>query len=100
MLLTKELRKMLPKLYAQEHTPDADKIVFVKFFPPWGAHSIFIAEFDGKDTMYGFITGPEPEWGYFSLRELESTRGPMGLSIERDRYFKPGRFADVVKIRG
>jgi hypothetical protein len=97
MLLTKENRKALPPLYSQEHTPDADKIVFVKLFPPAGAYSFLITEFDGKDTMFGFATGPEPEWGYFSLRELESVRGPMGLGIERDRYFEPGRFADVVK---
>lgn len=28
------------------------------------------------------------ELGYFSLKELQETRGPMGLQIERDLYFE------------
>ena len=27
------------------------------------------------------------EWGYVSLKELQSITGPMGLKIERDLYF-------------
>jgi hypothetical protein len=30
----------------------------------------------------------ESELGYFSLSELESVRGPFGLPIERDVYFR------------
>ena len=29
------------------------------------------------------------EMGYFSLSELETVRGPWGLSIERDLWFEP-----------
>jgi len=31
----------------------------------------------------------ELELGYFSLKELQSVKGPMGLPIDRDLYFKP-----------
>ncbi|MCL6481523.1 MAG: DUF2958 domain-containing protein [Firmicutes bacterium] len=31
----------------------------------------------------------ESELGYFSLDELESIRGPLGLKVERDLYWKP-----------
>lgn len=39
--------------------------------------------------FFGLVDGLEVEMGYFSLSELESVHGPMGLPIERDRYFKP-----------
>jgi len=44
---------------------------------------------DGDWLFYGLVDGFEKEWGYFSLKELESVRGPLGLGIERDIYFKP-----------
>jgi len=38
----------------------------------------------------------EEEWGYFVLSELESVRGPLGLPIERDLYFRSGPFKKVM----
>lgn len=35
------------------------------------------------------------EWGYFVLSELSEARGPLGLPIERDLYFKPGPFSEA-----
>ena len=46
-------------------------------------------EFNGDDIFFGFVIGFEPEFGYFSLSELESVRGPLGLLIERDLHFEP-----------
>jgi hypothetical protein len=46
-------------------------------------------EFDGEDVFFGLVVGFEIEAGYFSLSELEATRGPWGLPIERDLWFKP-----------
>ena len=40
--------------------------------------------------------GQEEEWGYFVLSELESARGPLGLPIERDMYFKTGPISEVI----
>jgi hypothetical protein len=38
----------------------------------------------------------ELELGYFSLDELESVRGPFGLKIERDLYWKPKTLREVM----
>jgi len=37
------------------------------------------------------------EWGYFSLQELESYKGQLGLGIERDLYWDEVRASTVIK---
>jgi hypothetical protein len=86
-LLTPELRAQLPALYAQEGNPNA--IAYVKFFTPDSNWTWYASEFDGEDTFFGLVQGFEEELGYFSLSELQSTRTPLGLAIERDLHFKP-----------
>ncbi len=86
-LLPSELRAQIPPLYTTEH--DEDPLVRCKFFTPWSNWTWLITEFDGKDTLFGWVYGHEAEWGYFSLSELQSIRGPFGLPIERDLYFEP-----------
>ncbi len=49
-LLTQELRRMLPLLYAQEN--EKDPMVYVKFFAPWSRWTWYITEFDGKDLFF------------------------------------------------
>ena len=88
-LLTQALRAQLPQLYATETTPLAEKVALVKFFTPDSNWTWYGVEFDGKDTFFGLVEGFETEYGYFSLSELESSRGPLGLPIERDLYFEP-----------
>ena len=36
------------------------------------------------------------EWGYFSLDELQSYKGPFGLGIERDLYWKEKQAGEVI----
>ena len=86
-LLTKELLKKLPPLYSTEKV--ADPTAIVKFFTPDSNWTWFATEFDGEDTFFGRVDGFESELGYFSLSELESVRGMLGLPIERDRWFSP-----------
>ena len=87
-LLTNEIRRRLPALYATEH--DKDPVAQVKFFSPWNGWTWYATEFDGEDLFFGLVQGLESEWGYFSLAELESVRGPCGVpAIERDLYFEP-----------
>lgn len=93
MLLTQEIRKKIPKLYAQEHSKDP--IVYVKFFTPWTYFTWYATEFDGKDTFFGYVVGHDKEMGYFSLKEMESVRGPFGLKIERDLHFYPTPLSSV-----
>jgi hypothetical protein len=96
-LLTKELRRILPALYSQEHNPNPT--VFAKFFTPDSNWTWWVTEGlpEGEDfRFFGFVRGFENEWGYFMLSEIESARGPLGLPIERDLSFQPGPFHDVV----
>jgi hypothetical protein len=96
-LLTAELRQNLPALYSQE--PDPNPMVRCKFFTPDSNWTWWVTEGepDGDDfRFFGYVRGLAEEWGYFLLSELQSARGPLGLPIERDLYFQPGRFTDVV----
>jgi len=98
-LLTEELRQNLPALYAQEGNPDP--VVHLKFFTPDSSWTWYATEGspEGDDFIFfGYVIGFEREWGYFSLTELTQSRGPMGLPIERDLYFKPGLFSRVVPL--
>ena len=93
-LLTQEIRKTLPALYSQEDK-GGKAVAYTKFFTPDGQWTWWATGFDGEDTFFGLVHGFEKELGYFSLQELESVRGPMGLPIERDLYFKPKTLAEI-----
>lgn len=93
-LLTKEVIKQLPALYSQENVKDP--MIVCKFFYPDFGWTWFAIEFDGKDQFYGLVDGVEMELGYFSLTELLSNRGKLGLPIERDRYFKPCKLSEIM----
>ena len=92
-LLTKALKKRIPPLYSTED--DDDPVVQAKFFTPDSNWTWYVLEFDGEDLFFGFVVGHYPEMGYFSLSEMESVRGPLGLPIERDLHFTPTRLSKV-----
>lgn len=97
-LLTKEARSSLPPLYSTEDTPTENKIVRVKFFTPDSNWTWYAVEADdeGSDVrFFGLVDGFEREWGYFMLDELAAVRGPLGLPIERDRYFTPTKAGEL-----
>jgi Protein of unknown function (DUF2958) len=95
-LLTKDLLNKLPALYSTEKVPTDEKVLVVKYFCSWSNWTWFGAEFDPEDRIFfGYVEGFEHEWGEFSLDELESITGPMGLKIERDLYFKPTKFKEL-----
>ena len=105
-LLTKGLQKQLPPLYSQEEVEDP--IVRAHFFDPCGAANWWITEggivlpgetaeevevymmFGLCDLGFGF-----PELGYVSMDELQSVKGPLGLGIERDKYWTPKALSEV-----
>jgi hypothetical protein len=43
------------------------------------------------------VIGLEIELGYFSLSELKSVKGPMGLPIERDLHFEPKTLKELME---
>ena len=103
-LLTKEIREMLPPLYAQE-SKGMEAVAYVRYFHPYGAGTWYATEFDGEDTFFGWACIQEGELGYFSLSELESLEARIngrtipGLqAIERDIYFAPKRLCDIREI--
>jgi Protein of unknown function (DUF2958) len=95
-LLTAELRKSLPPLYAQEKNDDP--VVYIKFFTPdsnWTWYATEGSEEEEDFIFFGYVMGLEEEWGYFSLSELACARGPLGLAVERDFYFVPTPFSQI-----
>jgi hypothetical protein len=97
-LLTKDLRHRLPPSYSTETQPDP--VVHAKFFTPDSSWTWYVLEFDGEDTFFGYVVGLDAELGYFSLKELEAVRGPLGLPIERDLYFDPQPLSKVIAMHG
>ncbi len=93
-LLTQELRKKLPPLYAQEKL-GGKAVAHAKFFSPSSSWTWFATEFDGEDLFFGLVDGHVKELGYFSLRELESVKGPLGLGIERDLHWTPKTLEEI-----
>lgn len=41
------------------------------------------------------VEGHERELGYFCLSELKSVRGPLGVPIERDLYWRPKTLKEI-----
>jgi DUF2958 family protein len=96
-LLPEEWRSRLPPLRAQEGI--SDPIVYLKFFTPDSNWTWLVTEGSPEDDdfmFFGHVLGFEAEWGYFTLSELESARGPLRLPIERDLYFEPAPFSVVI----
>ena len=102
-LLTQEIRKKLPPLYAQDGK-GGKAVVHCKMFTPDSNWTWLILEGEpvldesGNEVdfqFFGLVEGFEKELGYFNLSELESVKGPMGLSIERDLYFQPKTLEEI-----
>ena len=94
-LLPKEIRETIPK-----YTPDLEEpaTAVVKWFTPDANASWFVAAVDGDrawgvaDLGLGF-----PEYGSFSVREIQTLTGPLGLPVERDKSFEPTPLADILR---
>ena len=95
ILMPKYITSKLPILYTQEN--EEDPMVICKFFAVFTNWIWYGIEFDGKDLFFGYVAGDFPELGYFSLSELQGLKGPMGLGIERDLYFKACRLSEIKK---
>jgi hypothetical protein len=98
-LLTAELRRSLPPLYAQEK--NNDPIVHIKFFTPDAQWTWYVTEGGEEEDdfiFFGYVMGLDNEWGYFSLSELTAARGPFGLAVERDLSFKAAAFSEVREL--
>lgn len=77
-----------------------DVHIVAKYFTPDSNWTWWAYEFDGEDLFFGLVQGFEIEFGYFSLSELKSVKGPLGLPIEMDLYFDEKTLADVLAELG
>ena len=102
-LLTQEIRRKLPPLYAQE-SKGGKAVVYLRLFTPdsgWTWHLTEgspITDESGKEVdfhFFGLVDGQFRELGYVALSELESVRGPMGLPIERDLHWQPKTLEEI-----
>lgn len=99
MLMTPELERVFSNHppYSQEGT---EAKVIAKFFNPCGLGTWLITEAekqeDGDWLLFGYCHIYEWEWGYVSLRELESCITPFGLPIERDISAEGKRVKDCL----
>ncbi len=93
------VRATLPPLYGQEGTPDPT--VYARFFTPDSRWTWYATEFEPEEgRFFGLVDGFEPELGYFLLEELETSRGPLGVPIERDRHFAPAPLSTLRQATG
>ncbi len=102
-LLTKEIRKKLPPLYAQDGK-GGKAVAHIKFFAPSSSWTWYVLggepvlDSEGREIefrFFGLVDGHEKELGEFLLSELEEVRGPMGLPIERDLHWQPKTLAEI-----
>jgi hypothetical protein len=92
-LMTKEIERNLLPLAATEKVPLSEKRVVAKFFTPDADWTWFVFEGeqadDGDWYFFGAVANRyHAELGYFRLSDLQKGRGPLGLPVERDRYYR------------
>ena len=96
-LFPKHVEATLPPLYSNENKSPEETTVQVKFFNAGGVGTWYATEYDAENKMFfGWADLGSPELGYFSLTELESYTGPLGLGIERDMYWSPTPLSEVM----
>ena len=96
-LLTKEIYDKLiangrKRVEAQEKDERFDPEPVLKLFHPVGAATWLLTELDPEcdDIAFGLcdLGMGCPELGSVSINDLQTTKGRLGLGVERDRYFK------------
>lgn len=88
-LITKAIEKKAQKQFPMGS--DMTQLVVAKFFDPCGSWTWYLMNQDPADPDYlwGIVKGFELEMGSFSLAELSSVKGKLGIGIERDLWFTP-----------
>ena len=94
-LIPQEIKELIPKLYETEE--QNDPIAYVKLFLDGWTWYITELSID-NNICFGYVISPfESELGYFSLNEIKSIKGTLGLSVERDISFKPTKLSRIKK---
>ena len=93
--MPKEIKEQIPSLYTTEN--QNNPTVFVKLFLDSWTWYITELSIDG-DIAFGYVISPfGVEFGYFSLEEIKSIKGSLGIGVERDLEFKPTKLSSIKK---
>jgi len=109
-MMTKEIENRIPGIgetcsWNGENVGDKAR-VHVKFFSPWSGWTWYATEYDPVERrFFGYVKGDFPEYGYFSLDELESVEMMPGVpAVERDMHWdwktSIGEVVEAVKKGG
>lgn len=94
-LLTQSLLNRFKEVGPQDVT---DPIIVTKFFTSWSVWTWYATAYDEEAGLFfGIVSGTHIELAYFSIQDLKSVRGPMGLPVERDLYWKEKRLSELTK---
>ena len=94
-LIPQEIKNKIPKLYETEE--QNDPIAYVKLFLDGWTWYITELSID-NNICFGYVISPfGAELGYFSLEEIKSIRGSLGIGVERDLEFKPTKLSVIKK---
>ena len=95
-LMTKEIKEKATEQF--DKGSDMEQMVVAKFFDPMGSWRWFLMNMDKDgDYCWGIVDGNAVEMGSFSMRELQSIQLPLGLGIERDKFFEPVKASELWK---
>ena len=99
-LLPKSLEQRFQEVGCQDGK-GFDAVVIAKYFSPTTYWTWYATEYLSEErNFFGYVVGHEKEWGYFNLDELKTVKGPLGLGIERDLYFKERPLNQVLVDEG
>ena len=100
-LLTDAPIHTLPRLNTNH---GSTAMVHLRFFGPDSATQWYVVEGQeecGEFVFWGLTFGPyDRHWSYFTLRELQATRGPLGYSVCWDESFVPSPYIELVDLAG
>lgn len=106
ILFTKEIEAKLRKNAEHAAKTGESGPVVVKIFDPCGAATWLLSDMDEDGRCFGLcdLGMGFPELGYVHRSELERFKGPLGIGLERDKYFEPKKslreYADEARIKG
>ncbi|EFV34716.1 hypothetical protein HMPREF0432_01616, partial [Gemella morbillorum M424] len=98
-LMTDEMLKRVPELYAQEEIDLADKEVHAAYIIPFKSNwTWYMTEYDRESgEAFGLVLGIEPEWGYFNLEELKELNAQRLILEDFPKTFREIKDTELVK---
>lgn len=98
-LMTDEMLKRVPELYAQEDVSLADKQVHAAYIIPFRSNwTWYMTEYDRESgDAFGLVLGIEPEWGYFNLEELKELNAQRLILEDFPKTFRELKDTELKK---